>query len=73
MTGRRPNTAGTDFVFDDSEYADDTALLFCGRCDVEQQTPVLMAHFGDWGMEVHPGKLGMCTVSKRSPPAPILN
>ena len=69
----RQRNGTTELSFDDGEYADDAALLFCGRCDVEQQTPVLMAHFGDWGMEVHPGKLGMCTVSKRSPPALILN
>ena len=59
MTDRRPGTAGaTEFSFDDGEYADDAALLFCGRCDVEQQTPVLMAHFGDSGMEVRAGKPG---------------
>ena len=59
MTGRRPDTAGMEeFDFDDSEYADDTALLYCSRCDVERQSPALMAHFGDWGMEVHAGKPG---------------
>ena len=59
MTGRRVDTAGAEeFAFDDSEYADDTALLFCSRCDVERQTPALLAHFADWGMEVHAGALG---------------
>ena len=43
---------------DDSEYADDTALCYASRRDAEQQTGPLMAHFGDWGMEVHAGKPG---------------
>ena len=43
---------------DDSEYADDTALCYVSRRDAEQQTGPLMAHFGDWGMEVHAGKPG---------------
>ena len=57
LTGRS-HTAGNnadEFTVGDSEYADDTALLFCGRCCVEEQTPRLMEHFGRWGMEVHSG------------------
>ena len=59
LAGRRVDTAGAEeIVFDDSEYADDTALLFCSRRDVEEQTPALMEHFADWGMEVHAGAPG---------------
>ena len=58
LSGRRVGTAGEEFVFDDSEYADDTALCYASRHDAEQQTGPLMAHFGDWGMEVHAGKPG---------------
>ena len=58
LSGRRVGTAGEEFVFDDSEYADDTALCYVSRRDAEQQTGPLMAHFGDWGMEVHAGKPG---------------
>ena len=38
-------------------YADDTGLPFCSRADLEQQTPLLMTHFADWGMEIHAGVL----------------
>ena len=55
MTGRRFNAAGDAFTFGDSEYADDTALPFCSRRDVAEQTPELMTHFARWGMEVHAG------------------
>ena len=59
LAGRRVDTTGAEeIVFDDSEYADDTALLFCSRGDVEEQTPALMEHFADWGMEVHAGAQG---------------
>ena len=61
MTGRRVTSTGETFNVGDSVYADDTALPFCSRADVEQQTPELMTHFGRWGMEVHAG-----SVSKKS-------
>ena len=41
----------------DSEYADDTALPFCSHADVDEQTPLVCAHFRRWGMEVHEGTL----------------
>ena len=65
LSGRRVGTAGEEFVFDDSEYADDTALCYASRRDAEQQTGPLMAHFGDWGMEVHAGKPGKDSKSER--------
>ena len=55
LTGRLPTASGDDFTVDDSEYADDTALPFTSRADVEEQTPEVMTHFGRWGMEVHAG------------------
>ena len=55
MTGRRPQTKGTDFTFGDSEYADDTAVLFPTRDDLEHYTPLLLKHFERFGMEVHTG------------------
>ena len=55
MTGRRYNTRGTDFSVADSEYADDTAVLFTCRQDVEFYTPLLFDHFLRFGMEVHAG------------------
>ena len=57
MTGRRFDTKGDEFTVGDSEYADDTGLLFCSCADVEVQTPHVMQHFTDWGMEIHAGTL----------------
>ena len=57
MTGRNINATGDDFSVPDSLYADDTGLPFCSRADLEQQTPLLMTHFADWGMEIHAGVL----------------
>ena len=55
LTGRKPTTKGDDFSFDDSEYADDTAVLFESRNDVETFCPLLIKHFQRFGMEVHVG------------------
>mmetsp|Transcript_64854 Transcript_64854/g.193832 ORF Transcript_64854/g.193832 Transcript_64854/m.193832 type:complete len:601 (-) Transcript_64854:243-2045(-) len=55
MTGRQPTAHGDDFAIVDSEYADDTALPFASRKDVEEQTPEVITHFSRWGMEVHFG------------------
>ena len=57
LTGRRPGTGSVadEFAVIDSEYADDTALVFCSKADVEAQTPNVMLHFKRWGMEVHAG------------------
>uniref|UniRef100_A0A7S0LG95 Reverse transcriptase domain-containing protein n=1 Tax=Coccolithus braarudii TaxID=221442 RepID=A0A7S0LG95_9EUKA len=57
MTGRRPTARGEEFTVPDSEYADDTALPFCSRADLDAQTPRVCAHFKRWGMEVHEGVL----------------
>ena len=55
LNGRPPMTSGDEFTIADSEYADDTALPFESRDDVEEQTPMVLAHFQRWGMEVHVG------------------
>lgn len=57
MSGRPHDTAGEELCIGDSEYADDTALPFETRHDVEEQTPALMVHFARWGMEIHAGVL----------------
>ena len=55
LTGRRFNTVGIDFEVDDSEYADDTAILFESRNDIIVYSPLLIAHFAKFGMEIHVG------------------
>ena len=40
MTGRRVTTKGIDFLLGDSEYADDTAVLFNTRQELEMYTPL---------------------------------
>ena len=57
LTGRKPNAKGDDFSFDDSEYADDTAVLFGSRAEVETFCPLLIQHFLRFGMEVHVGDI----------------
>jgi len=42
-----------EFEMSDSEYADDTGLLFCSRGAVEAMAPRVNAHFARWGMQVH--------------------
>ena len=55
LTGRRPNAKGSKFPLEDSEYADDTAVLFESRQDLERFSPLLIDHFNRFGMEVHTG------------------
>ena len=64
LAGRRVDTAGAEEIVFDSEYAEDTALLFCSRGDVKEQTPALMEHFAYWGMEVHSDAQGKDSKSK---------
>jgi len=42
-----------EFEMSDSEYADDTGLLFCDRRSVERMAPRVNEHFARWGMQVH--------------------
>ena len=55
MTGRRYDSSGEAYSLDDSEYADDTAVLFVNRASVETYCPLLVNHFNDFGMEIHAG------------------
>ena len=55
LTGRHPTAKGDQFVLSDSEYADDTAMLFDSRESVEKYSPLLFQHFSDYGMEIHAG------------------
>jgi len=55
MTGRRPKSRGDDFVFGDSEYADDTAVLFDSEESALVDAPGIDTHFLRFGMEVHAG------------------
>ena len=48
LTGRRFSTKGSEFPVDDSEYADDTAVLFETRTDIEVFAPLLIFHFLIW-------------------------
>ena len=55
LTGRRHNMAGEEFNLPDSEYADDTAVLFTSRMSMEEGVPLIFHHFGRFGMEIHAG------------------
>ena len=55
LTGRRFTVWGEEFAVLDSEYADDTAVLFPTRQDLEDGVPKVISHFAKWGMEVHSG------------------
>ena len=55
MTGRSYRAHGEEYEVNDSEYADDTALIFDTREDASQGIPLCMNHFQRFGMEVHSG------------------
>ena len=55
LTGRRHNAEGDQFEVSDSEYADDTAVLFDSRFTTDKYSPLLVNHFAEYGMEVHVG------------------
>ena len=55
LTGRRYNSKGTDFTLEDSKYADDTAVIFETRAILARDSPLLITHFYNFGMEVHVG------------------
>ena len=55
ITGRRPTAKGTPFELNDSEYADDTAVLFDSRQSAVEYCPLLVNHFREYGMEIHTG------------------
>ena len=55
LTGRRYTARGEEFAVSDSEYADETAVLFPTRQELDDGVPKVMAHFAKWEMEVHYG------------------
>ena len=55
MTGRKPTTADEEFPLLDSEYADDTGVLFPTRHSLATEIPKLIHHFERFGMEIHLG------------------
>ena len=55
ITGRLPTAKGTPFELNDSEYADDTAVLFDSRQSAVEYCPLLVNHFRQYGMEIHTG------------------
>ena len=61
LTSRTYTTRGEEFSVLDSEYADDTAVIFSSREDTERMTPKLINHFARWGMEVHVGSTANAT------------
>ena len=55
LTGRRSTTKRIDFSLSDSEYADDTAVLFDSGESLENFSQLSINHFENFGMEVHVG------------------
>jgi len=45
-----------EFTMVDSEYADDTGLVFGDRATAARMAPLVNAHFARWGMQVHEKK-----------------
>jgi hypothetical protein len=46
---------GSQFSMADSMYADDNALVFCSRSDVDEQVQAFYDYLELWGMEAHAG------------------
>ena len=55
LTGRKHTAEGDSFELNDSEYADDTAMLFDSRASTQKYCPPPVDHFKDYGMEIHVG------------------
>jgi len=54
LTSRRPFTKKCEqFSLPDSEYADNTGVLFTSRESVEYYLPLLIHHFAKLGLKVH--------------------
>ena len=59
LTGRSYRARGGQvFNLPDSQYADDTALLFTSRQSLEESTPQMISHFEKFGLQIHVGKPG---------------
>jgi len=55
MTGRSHRAYRKEFPVNDSEYADDTAILFNSREDLEEEVPRIISHLARLGIEIHSG------------------
>ena len=55
LNGRSWRARGTEFDLRYSVYADDTALVFESRADLERAASVLRSHFSRWGLSIHVG------------------
>eukprot|EP00111_Clytia_hemisphaerica_P021148 TCONS_00062303-protein len=55
MTGRSFKARGEPISLLDSEYADDTAIVFDNRHDAVVETQSLVHHFSRFGTEIHTG------------------
>ena len=56
LTGRSYRArGGTLFILPDSQYADDTAVLFISRESLENSSPLLIADFAKFGLSIHVG------------------
>ena len=57
ITGRRHNIVRgvEEFAMTESAYANDAAFLLPSREIAERDTPLIMKHCPEWGMEVHSG------------------
>ena len=64
MTGRKSSEQGDSVPITDSEYADDTAVLFTSRLSLVTSSPLLVAHFARFGMSVHVGANNQPSKSK---------
>ena len=57
LTGRSYRAYGDELPLLDSEYADDTAVIFNSREDLSNGTLSLLLHFARFGMEIHTGQI----------------
>ena len=58
LTGRSFRARGENFEIPGSEYADDMAVLFISRENLEDTTPRMIEHFARFGMDIHVGSEG---------------
>ena len=60
----KPRAPTVERMIDGSEYADDCAMLYPSREQLVKYVPLLVAHFSDFGIQVHVGEKGNAAGSK---------
>ena len=55
ITGRQPVAKGIPFEVNDSEYADDKAMLFDSRQSAVKYCSLLVSHYKQYGIAIHTG------------------